>query len=69
MTFVVEALGQYPKDKLPIDAIYAPTPEPTLRLITCGGTFDRARDEYRDNVVVFARLLSATPGPAPVVQR
>ncbi len=69
VTFIVEALRQYPKDKLPIDAIYGPTPEPTLRLITCGGTFDRARDEYRDNVVVFARLLSATPGPAPVVQR
>jgi hypothetical protein len=29
---------------------------PELRLITCGGTFDRARGSYRDNLVVFARL-------------
>jgi hypothetical protein len=27
-----------------------------LRLITCGGEFDRARGSYRENLVVFARL-------------
>lgn len=62
VTFVVEALGRYPKEAFPTDAVYGPTPEPTLRLITCGGSFDRSRDTYRDNVVVFARLAgSAVP--------
>jgi hypothetical protein len=68
VTFVVEALRQYPKDELPIDAIYGPTSEPTLRLITCGGSFDRALGSYRDNVVVFARLASAPSAPAPAVR-
>jgi hypothetical protein len=27
-----------------------------LRLITCGGTFDRSTGHYRSNVVVHARL-------------
>ncbi len=67
VTFVVEALRQYPKDQLPTDAIYGPTPEPTLRLITCGGSYDRSTNSYRDNVVVFARV-APTAGPTPVPQ-
>jgi hypothetical protein len=27
-----------------------------LRLITCGGSFDRTTGHYRDNVIVYARL-------------
>ena len=27
-----------------------------LRLITCGGTYDAARNKYLDNVIVFAKL-------------
>ncbi len=29
-----------------------------LRLITCGGSFDRQAASYRDNVVAFADLFS-----------
>ena len=43
----------------PTEAVFGPSPEPLLRLITCGGTFDRSRRSYRDNVVVTARLVSA----------
>jgi hypothetical protein len=28
-----------------------------LRLVTCGGTFDRASGHYRDNGIVFATAL------------
>jgi hypothetical protein len=45
---------QYPKNAFPSDQVYAPTPGPELRLITCGGTFDRNRGSYRDNIVVYA---------------
>ena len=42
------------KDAFPTATVYGPTPGPELRLITCGGDFDRRSGHYRDNVVVFA---------------
>lgn len=56
-TFVVDAVRQYSKDSLPARQIYGPTPAPELRLITCGGRFDRGTRSYDDNIVVFARQL------------
>jgi hypothetical protein len=38
----------------PASAVYGPTPDPELRLITCGGTFDPALGAYLSNTVVFA---------------
>jgi hypothetical protein len=35
--------------------VYGPVPYPAVRLVTCGGSFDRDRGSYRDNVVVSAR--------------
>jgi Sortase domain len=52
--FVVDAVEQYAKDAFPADRVYGDTPGAELRLITCGGAFDRAARSYRDNVVVFA---------------
>lgn len=68
ITFKVDAVRQVSKAKFPTWDIYGPTPVPTLRLITCGGKFDRAERHYEDNVVVFATLVSAprpTPAPTP----
>jgi sortase (surface protein transpeptidase) len=53
--FTVTGVGQYPKDDFPTEAVYGPTPRAELRLITCGGDFDRSARSYEDNVVVFAR--------------
>lgn len=53
-TFVVDAIEQYPKDGFPAERVYGPTADPQLRLITCGGSFDRAAKSYRDNIVVYA---------------
>jgi len=36
--------------------VFGPAPWAALRLVTCGGEFDRTRGSYRDNLVVFARL-------------
>lgn len=55
--FSVIAVARYPKDMFPTEAVYGPTPGPELRLVTCGGTFDRAARSYDDNVVVDAALL------------
>jgi hypothetical protein len=55
--FVVDRLEQHRKDAFPTEAVYGPTPETALRLITCGGPFERSLgDHYRDNVIVFARM-------------
>lgn len=56
ITFMVERSKQVPKNAFPTDEVYGPTPDPTLRLITCGGSFDRRTGHYRDNTIVFLRL-------------
>lgn len=52
--FVVERTKKYAKDRFPTFEVYAPSSEPALRLITCGGSFDRKSRHYRDNIVVYA---------------
>jgi hypothetical protein len=42
------------KTAFPTDLVYGATLEPSLRLVTCGGEFDRARGSYLDNVIVYA---------------
>jgi hypothetical protein len=54
--FVVTKVDQVAKDDFPTDAVYDNTVDPELRLITCGGSFDRAAHNYRDNIIVFASL-------------
>src|SRR6476659_647279 len=52
--FRVYAEHSYPKDHFPTQRVYGPAPDPELRLITCGGTFDPAIGSYLNNVVVYA---------------
>ncbi len=52
--FAVTGVGRYPKRDFPTESVYGPTPRAELRLVTCGGEFDRPRRSYLDNVVVFA---------------
>jgi sortase (surface protein transpeptidase) len=54
LTFQVVSTARFAKNKFPTAEVYGPTPDPQLRLITCGGGFDPERKSYRDNVVVFA---------------
>jgi Sortase domain len=54
--FAVTRVHQYAKDKFPTAAVYGAIPDPELRLITCGGIFDRSIGSYLSNIVVFARL-------------
>jgi hypothetical protein len=55
LTFVVYRVEQVAKDSFPTQEVYGPTTEPELRLITCGGAFDRAAGHYVANEVVWAR--------------
>ncbi|MEC3981578.1 class F sortase [Amycolatopsis sp. H20-H5] len=54
--FVVTKVDKVPKDTFPTDAVYGDTADAQLRLITCGGVFDRASHNYLDNIIVYAQL-------------
>jgi sortase (surface protein transpeptidase) len=56
--FAVERLERQPKGALPVGRIWNRTSAPVLRLITCGGRFDRSTGHYRDNLIVYASLTS-----------
>ncbi|MER7132495.1 class F sortase [Streptosporangium saharense] len=52
----VDSIEQTSKERFPADKVYL---QDGLRLITCGGTFDWDKHEYRDNVIVYATLVKA----------
>ena len=59
--FRVTQVKQYPKDQFPTDLVYGDLDHPGLRLITCGGSFDRQTRNYDDNIVAFADLVATHP--------
>jgi LPXTG-site transpeptidase (sortase) family protein len=52
--FTVTGAKVVAKALFPTSAVYGPTPDAELRLITCSEPFDEARGAYADNLVVFA---------------
>ncbi|MES2966743.1 MAG: class F sortase [Patescibacteria group bacterium] len=54
--FEVTKLQRYPQINFPTLAVYGPTDDATLRLVTCTGTFDKREQTYSHNLVVFATL-------------
>jgi LPXTG-site transpeptidase (sortase) family protein len=54
VVFRVTSVDAYPKDDFPTRSVYGATPDPELRLITCGGAFDPSLHSYLGNVVVYA---------------
>ncbi|MGV4924486.1 class F sortase [Streptomyces sp. BHT-5-2] len=57
--FTVDAVEVYDGRHFPDEKVYGEARRPELRLITCGGGFSRARQEYLGNVVVFAHLTGS----------
>ncbi|MFJ7076700.1 class F sortase [Streptomyces sp. NPDC098781] len=55
--YSVDAIKTYQKDKFPNREVYGARSRPELRLITCGGNYDR-RTGYTGNVVVYAHLAA-----------
>ena len=52
--FVVRQVLHVPKRKFPTQLVYIGDGRPSLRLISCGGVFDRRTGHYLDNIVVTA---------------
>jgi sortase (surface protein transpeptidase) len=57
LRFVVTSSRDVSKQHFPSGLVYARTPRPTLRLVTCGGRFNTATGHYVDNHIVFAWLI------------
>lgn len=63
--FHVVAVEQFRKSTIPLQRYFARDGVPRLTLITCGGPFDRASANYRDNVVVTAAAADDPPLQVP----
>lgn len=61
VTFVVTGAASYSKSDFPTERVYGPTKGPELRLITCGGRFDRRAGSYVENLVVSATAATQVP--------
>ncbi|MET7476211.1 class F sortase [Streptomyces sp. NPDC005648] len=61
--YTVDAVKSYEKAHFPDREVYGARGRPELRLITCGGAYDR-RTGYTGNTVVFAHF-TAVRGPDP----
>ncbi len=56
--FSVTSVQSYPKAAFPTSIVYGPAPDAELRLITCGGDFDRSTGHYLSNLIAYATLGS-----------
>ncbi|WP_433498612.1 class F sortase [Sphaerimonospora sp. CA-214678] len=56
--FVVDSVEMAPKKRFPTRRVYGPLDHAGLRLVTCGGAFDRRIGHYADNVILYARLTT-----------
>jgi len=57
-TFLVTRIEEHLQADFPTEAVYLPTLDRELRLITCGGRYIKARGGYQSNVIVFAIAFS-----------
>lgn len=55
--FEVTIIRQFEQDNFPTQEVYGNIDHAGLRLITCGGTFNRLTGNYSHNIVVFASLV------------
>ncbi|GAA2266562.1 hypothetical protein GCM10009853_019710 [Glycomyces scopariae] len=58
VVYEVTGVESFSKKRLPYEDVFGVEPRPVLRLITCGGEFDRKAGDYTENVVVFAEYAS-----------
>ncbi|RJL30780.1 class F sortase [Bailinhaonella thermotolerans] len=59
--FVVDGVEQVNKRTFPSLRVYGNQRNATLRLVTCGGTYNRRVHSYRDNIIVYATLTATRP--------
>jgi LPXTG-site transpeptidase (sortase) family protein len=55
--FEVDGVQKVSKDAFPTASVYGKADYPSLRLITCGGAFDKTTGHYLFNIIVYAHLI------------
>jgi sortase (surface protein transpeptidase) len=61
--FTVGGVEQAAKETFPTNRVYGAADRPELRLITCGGVYNRGTGHYQDNVIVYATMTSVRVDP------
>ncbi|MFR9781089.1 class F sortase [Micromonospora sp. MS34] len=61
-TFTIDEVKSYPKTDFPTELVYGPSDRPSLRVVTCGGQFDRNAGSYLNNVIAFATMTDPVTG-------
>lgn len=57
--FTIDSVARYAKAEFPTSLVYGNTSNRAeIRLITCGGAFDRATGHYVDNIIAFGHLTA-----------
>ena len=56
--FRVTRVSNFRKADFPTELVYGNLDHPGLRLITCGGSFNRQTGHYEDNIVAFADFVA-----------
>lgn len=64
ITYQVTDVKQFNQNNFPTNEVYGNISHAGLRLITCGGVYNRATNHYSHNTVVYATMLPE-PTPAP----
>jgi hypothetical protein len=57
--FQIDSIQRVPKNAFPTKKVYGDIAFPGLRLITCGGAFNKATGHYVDNVIAYGHLISS----------
>jgi hypothetical protein len=58
VAFVLDTIQRVPKDAFPTQKVYGDIGFPGLRLITCGGSFDKRTGHYIDNVIAYGHMVA-----------
>lgn len=60
VTYRITGVREYAKNNFPTLSVYANTPVPTIRLITCGGQFDTTTRHYLANIVAYGEQIAVS---------
>lgn len=55
--FRIDSVERFSKNDFPTQRVYGDVDYAAIRLITCGGAFDRATGHYVDNIIAFGHLV------------
>ncbi len=58
LKFTVYKVASYPKNAFPTTKVYGNTDGAELRVVTCGGPFDKGTGHFENNTVLYARLAA-----------